>query len=329
MRRPCVRVARAEGEATRRALASADLLDRRYALDSDGEYVYLPVTDESAIDESYTVVDREVAPRDDQTVPEDLLEFRPTYERLGRLALLQEDDPDRAREAAEAIMASDLPIDAVLNRASAVEGQERVPAWTLLAGETTETIHREYGVAFRVDPTLAYFSPRLATERERVISQIEANERVFDMFAGVGPFAVRAAVAGATVVAVDINADAVAYCRDNAERNGVTDRITIHHGDVRAVADDYPGWADRIIMNLPHSAADFLPTARAIAADSARVHFYDIQPDDAPFAAGEAAIRRVFEPDWSVQVADTRIVRSYAPGRVNVCLDIDIERHDD
>lgn len=326
MRRPCVRVEREEGEATRRELEAMGVRDRTVAIASDDEHVYIPVTDPDALEERFDVIEREVEGREEQTLPEDRLDFTPTYERLGRLVLLQEDDSDRARRAAEAFMESDLPVDAVLNKRSAVEGTERVATWEVLAGETTETEHVEYGARFRVDPTKAYFSPRLATERERVVSQIEPGERVFDMFAGVGPYAVRAAMAGAEVVAVDINPDAAAYCRDNAARNGVGDRVTVHEADVAEVASEYPDWADRVIMNLPHSAEAFLEEARIVAGGRCRVHYYDIQPEAEGFDPGRRAIRAAFEPGYIVAIADTRVVRTYAPGVLNVCLDVDVRR---
>lgn len=326
MERPCVRVSRERGETARQTLAEAGLIDRRFALESDGEWVYIPVRDPDAVPAEYTVCTREVTERDDQTLPEDDLSFSPTYERLGSLALLQESDPKRARAAADAIMASDLPIEGVLNRASPVMGTERVPEWEVLAGDTTETIHREYGATFLVDPTKVYFSPRLATERERVISQVSAGECVFDMFAGAGPYAVRAAMAGATVVAADINPAAVRYCRENARRNDVEDQVTVIEGDVREVAETYVDWADRLVMNLPHSAAEFLDTAATLAGEVCRVHYYDIQPADAPFDVGEAAIRTAFEPEYTVTIATRREVRSYSPTEVNVCLDVDLEQ---
>lgn len=327
MRRPCVRVPRDEGEETRRLLDEADLRDGRYEIQSDDEFVYIPVLDAPAVADTYNVVEREVDPRDTLTMPEDLLAFTPTYERLGELILLQEENPDRARQAAKAFMTCDLPVSTVLNRASAVSGTRRVPDWEVLAGSETETVHREYGAEFLVDPTRAYFSPRLATERQRVISQIAPDEHVFDMFAGVGPYAIRAALAGATVVAVDINPEAIEYLRENTRRNEVADEMTIIEGDVDEVVDSYSGWADRVIMNLPHSAQEHLGAARTVAGDRCVLHYYDIQSEPTPFEAGEQAIAEVFETTHAVSFLDRRVVRSYAPGEVNVCLDVQLTAH--
>ncbi|MFP4591642.1 MAG: class I SAM-dependent methyltransferase [Halobacteriales archaeon] len=326
MRRACVRVDRTEGEATRRALEAAGVRDPAFAIDSDAEHVYIPVVDPEAVPAAYPVVQHDVAKREGQTLPADLLGYSPTYERLGGLVLLQEDDPERARAAAEAFMAADLPVEAVLNKRSAVAGTERIAEWELLAGGSTETVHTEYGATFRVDPTKAYFSPRLATERERVVAQVDPGERVFDMFAGVGPYAIRAALAGAEVVAVDVNPDAATYCRENAERNGVADRVTVLEGDVREHVDEYPDWADRVVMNLPHSADRFLDAARTVAAGTCRLHYYDIQPEAEAFDPGESAIEAAFARTHRIRVATRRVVRTYAPGVLNVCLDVDVVR---
>lgn len=324
MQRPCVRVDRHVGERTRKELEAAGHREFDAAIDSDEEYVYIPVVDPAALPEEYEVVQRDVQPREDHTMPEDLLEFTPTYERLGDLVLLQEPDPTRAQAAAEAFMNSDLPVTAVLNQVSEVAGVHRVADWELIAGDHTETTHREYGAELVVDPTKAYFSPRLATERNRVINQIEPGEQVIDMFAGVGPYAIRAAMAGAEVVAVDINPEAAQYCRENAERNDVSEQVTVIEGDIEEIVDSYRDWADRLIMNLPHTAADYLDTASELAGTSCRVHYYDIRPEVEAFD-GEEAVRAAFESRYHVEVINRQTVRSYAPGVVNVCLDIDVD----
>ena len=202
----------------------------------------------------------------------------------------------------------------------------------------TETVHREYGFEYALDLAAVYFSPRLATERHRVTEQVQESERFFDMFAGVGPFVIPAAARGAQAVGVDLNERAIGYLRENAHRNGVSDRMTAIHGDVRDVAagssderhssdgvrdtvPEYTGWADRIVMNLPHSADDFLGTAVSLAGEECLIHYYDIVHDEDPFGPGERAIREAAN-EYEVSVENRRVVRSYAPHELNVCLDV-------
>jgi len=319
---PCVRVPTDRGEETRQALATRDLLDRRYEITAAAGYLYVPVTDRAAVPDEYEVVDREPPARETQTTPADVLGFEPSYERLGDIVVLDEDDPERARRIADAVAESDLRASTVVNRASKVSGELRVREWDVLVGESTETVHREYGHEFALDIAEVYFSPRLATERHRVIEQVSGDERALDMFAGVGPFAVPMATRGASVVACDLNPVAVEYLRENARRNGVADRVTAVEGDVRDLAEDYTGWADRLVMNLPHTAEEFLDTAVELASEECVLHYYDIQREDDPFGPGTRVIREAAEPGYSVAVETERVVRSYAPHEYNVCLDV-------
>ena len=323
---PCVRVAREAGEATRQALASHDVLDEAHDITVEDGWLYVPVVDPEAVPAEYDVVQFDAPARERQTRPADLLGYEPSYERLGDIVILDEDDRDRAREIAAAVMDSALRAKTVVNRASPIEGELRVRDWDVLAGDGTETVHREYGCAFALDIAKVYFSPRLATERHRVTEQVAEGERVFDMFAGVGPFAIPAARRGAEVVGVDLNPVAVEYLRENADRNGVADRVTAIEGDVRETAAEYQNWADHIVMNLPHSAGEFLDTAVSLASDDCTLHYYDIQHDSDPFDPGEAAIRAAAGDEYDVEVLTRRVVRSYAPHEENVCLDVRLSR---
>ncbi|WP_254769023.1 class I SAM-dependent methyltransferase [Salinilacihabitans rarus] len=325
---PCVRVPREEGEATRRELAAADLIADDYEITVEDGWLYVPVTDPDAVPADLEVVVRAAPERETQTTPAELLGSEPSFERLGDVALLDEDDPERAREVARAIVDSDLPLETVLNKASKIKGETRVRDWEVLEGEGTETVHREYGCEFALDLAAVYFSPRLATERHRVAEQVRDGERAFDMFAGVGPFVIPFAKRGAECVGVDVNERAIEYLRENARRNGVEERITAVCADVREVVPEYEGWADRIVMNLPHSADEFLDAAVALAGDDCVLHYYDIQHEDDPFGPGERAIRAAAGPAYEVTVETRRTVRSYAPHELNVCLDVRLERGD-
>lgn len=334
MDRPCARVAREEGEATRQRLADADLLDHEFDIVAEDGTLYLPVTDADAVPDDVDVVTHDVPARTPQRTPADLLGYEPSYERLGDVVILDEDDPERAREIADSVVASDLPVRSVINRASKVQGETRVREWEVLVHRpepgddrpATETVHREYGHEFLVDVATVYFSPRLATERHRVVQQVEPGERALDMFAGVGPYAIPMAAADAEVVACDVNPEAVRYLEENARRNGVADRVTARVGDVRDLADEYADWADRLVMNLPHTADEFLDTAVALAGDDCVVHLYDFQHEDDPFGPAIEAVRSAAGEAYAVEVLDERVVRSYAPHELNICLDVRLTR---
>jgi tRNA (guanine37-N1)-methyltransferase len=336
---PCVAVARESGEAARNALAAAGALDDDHEIVVDDGRIYIPITDADAAADAVAALDgdskittHDLPVRQGIQTPADILGFEPSVERIGDIVVIDEDDPDRATAIAAAVIDADLPARSVLNRASKIKGELRVRDWEVVAVDDdaaadselspTETVHREYGHEYRLDLAAVYFSPRLATERHRVVEQIDPGEQVLDMFAGVGPFAIPAASRGASVVAVDLNETAVDYCRENARRNGVADAVTAIAGDVREVAADYRGWADRLVMNLPHSANEFVATAVDLVGEECMIHFYDIQHEDDPFEPGIAAIREAAEPEYAVSVETEHVVRSYAPHELNICLDV-------
>jgi tRNA (guanine37-N1)-methyltransferase len=315
----CVRVPREEGEETRRRLAEEGVLDHDLRIQEEDGYLYIPVTEAP---DGLPTTRRSFDERDGATDAADILGYEPRFESVGDVALLEPEEDD---ESGEALVEADNGIETALRVESAVEGRERTRRMSYVAGERkTTTVHREYGRGFVVDLTDVYFTPRLAEERERVASQVGADEAVFDMFAGVGPFAVAAAERGADVVASDINDRAVELLRENAARNGVGDNVVAHNEDAREVAGrlgDGDG-ADRVYMNLPHSADDFLDAAFEAARRDAVVHYYDIRHEDDLFdGAVEGIEDAAEEAGYGVEVLERVVVRSYAPYDYNVCVD--------
>jgi release factor glutamine methyltransferase len=112
-----------------------------------------------------------------------------------------------------------------------------------------------YLLPFEVTPTVLI--PRPATEA-LVLAALErmkalAAPRVLDLGTGSGCIAVSVAKqkVGATVVATDVTADALAVARSNAERHGVAGRVTFVESDLFAgLANEGP--FDLILSNPPY-----------------------------------------------------------------------------
>lgn len=186
-------------------------------------------------------------------------------------------DLAEAKVRAKALMEANPPVKAVFARLGPLGGQYRISPLIHLAGEErTLTLYRENGSSFWVDAATSFFSPRLSRERSRVSSLVLGGERVLDMFAGVGPFAVQMAKAGATVFACEINPSAFSLMNKNVVLNGVQDRVRTFPGDAAILASSQArGWAQRIIMNVPSSSLQFLEAAMAAASPSgATIHLY-------------------------------------------------------
>jgi len=179
----------------------------------------------------------------------------------------------------EAILKTHRNIRTVLAKAGAIGGTYRLREFTFIAGEhKTKTVYREFGCQYNVDIAKAYFSPRLSHEHERVASLVQSSETVVDLFAGVGPFSVLIAKKNPNVkvCAVDINPDAVELLKVNARANRVENRVFPILGDARQItATRLKGFADRVIMNLPETAIEFIDAAcQAIKPQGGIIHFY-------------------------------------------------------
>lgn len=179
----------------------------------------------------------------------------------------------------QAILQTHRNIKTVLAKAGAVSGVFRTREYTVIAGENkTRTIHREYGCQYHVDVAKAYFSPRLSHEHERVASLVQSGETILDLFAGVGPFSVLIGKKNpdVRVYAVDLNPDAVELLKLNVRVNRVENRVFALCADAREISSArLKGAADRVIMNLPETAIDFVDAAcNAIKPQGGTVHFY-------------------------------------------------------
>ena len=323
-----LRVRREYGERMRKALVESGLLDRSRKIRADETHVYLPVLD---MDAAIRTELEQIAPfvpvqidfplEERPATPEDILGYRPCFEVVGDIALVEEGD---AEAVAAAIMATSKGIKAVIAPISDVEGEFRTRRFRHIAGEArTSTIHKEHGLRYKVDLEGAYFTERLGTERLRVAMLVQPEDFVLDMFAGVGPFALLLAKKGARVVAMDKNPVAVKCLRENALLNRIQN-IEILEGDAAELAPCYGGQADHVIMNLPHSASSFLVPAMRAAKSGGVVHYYCIAPEDDLYR-DEALIRNAAESlGAQVETLHRGIVRSYAPRRNNVVLDFQV-----
>jgi tRNA (guanine37-N1)-methyltransferase len=325
---PGIKVKRNQGEQFRKALAGLGALDRCRKIASDGTHVYLPVlpelVDKILLKEisDYEPVEMEFEPEPPIITPESILGYQPSFEVVGDIAIVEQED---AGLVAAALMSTCKNLRSVITPVSDVEGEFRTRRFRHVAGEDrTVTVHREHGLRYRVDLEGAYFTPRLGTERLRIARQVAPGDFVLDMFAGVGPFALLLARGGAKVVAIDKNPVAVKYLRENAILNRID--LEILEGDASDLARNYENTADHVIMNLPHTAHQFLLPAIQAAKDGGVVHYYAISQDDDLYKDLDLIEAAAFQLGVGINVLHKGVVRSYAPHRYNVVMDLRVNK---
>jgi tRNA (guanine37-N1)-methyltransferase len=316
----CIRVQRSEGESVRRKLIELGVLNKDLKIRSGEEALLIPVLipvegfGEPGTD-IFEVLDHESP----------LSQAPGAYELIGDIAIIDQHE-ENVMDIAKVLL-KHKNIKTVFQATSAVSGEYRTRELLFIAGEKkTETIYRENGCRYLLDVKNVYFTPRLSTERGRIAGQVTDGEKVVDMFAGIGPFSILIAKRFPLthVIAIDKNPVAIQYLRENALLNKLKN-IEIKEGDAREEITGITD-ADHVIMNLPHSAMEFIDATLGIMKRGGVIHFYAISHEDDLFDGIFKDIEeRAAGSGLRVISLDKRIVRPYAPYQYNVCIDLRVE----
>lgn len=129
-------------------------------------------------------------------------------------------------------------------------------------------------MTYEFDFSRVYWNPRLSTEHQRVVQLVKRGETVFDVFAGVGPFAIPAARSGANVLANDLNPESYRWLQHNCKLNKVDKKVRTFNLDGRAfiqgpMKQELPALLKgkvgvHVVMNLPALALEFLDALRGL-----------------------------------------------------------------
>lgn len=214
-------------------------------------------------------------------LPADLLpQVSDRFDVIGNIAVIALPPGLRpyGKEIARTIVARRKNIVTVVAKRSKIAGDSRTALIDILWGDTTVTMHREYGLSFRLDVRTAFFSPRLASERKRVSGQVLPGERVYVPFAGVGPFAIPAAARGAEVYAAENNPDALRWLQENVSLNHLTGTCHVIGVDALDIRSLRLPPIDRLIIPAPYGMDHALDILLPTLSPGGIVHFYTFRP---------------------------------------------------
>lgn len=304
-------------------------------IESDAKNVYIPVSQHLDIDLPFVTRDfkehKQIVSdyRELVEVPSELRQLLPSsFDVIGHVAIVKIPDElmPHAKAIAKAISEVNKPVKTVCLD-EGVKGETRTRGLKILhGGKDTLATYKEHGLVFKVDPRTMFFSPRLATERKAVADQVTVGERIFDMFAGVGPFSILIAKSRSPekVYANDINKEAYDLLTENIKANKVDGVVVPMLGDARESAADVPS-VNRIIMNLPHSSFDFLDVAAGKIAEGGTIHYYEILDQDALEGRKAEIAERMASLGKTVDSMAVRVVKSYSPTMRFFAIDIKIK----
>lgn len=212
----------------------------------------------------------------------------------------------------------------VMNRRS-IDKELREPAFEVLAGDRTETIYKEHGSRYMLDPTKVMFSFGNKDERKRMAHISSPQETVIDMFSCVGQFTIPLAKYSnpRLVIAIEKNPAALEYLKENIKLNKLSNVEPIL-GDCREVCPTDA--ADRVIMGYLFEPDRFLPTAINAIDSKGTIHFHLLSTTSKLKDRCTRVLERVLERAADATLAKTVRVKSYSPKMYHWVLDIDLTR---
>jgi len=240
-----------------------------------------------------------------------------SFDIFGDIAIIRLTDNliEHEKDIAKALLLSHANIRTVCVD-SGVQGEYRLRNLRLIDGENKfVSVHKENGMNFEADISRVYFSPRLATERERLSSLVKEGEFVLDAFAGVAPFSVSLAKKGCKLVSLDSNPEAEKWALKNFDKNGISVNQYSFYTSKFEDFDFESKKFDRIIMNNPTNCLPYLDKALSLVAQKGIIHFYNISPKDGSFN-----IQTYLNSDY--ECIGRREVHAYSPSSSLFAFDI-------
>ncbi|MCK4365122.1 MAG: class I SAM-dependent methyltransferase family protein [Thermoplasmatales archaeon] len=265
-----------------------------------------------------------------KTIPSELFDKIPDkWEKVGDVGIIKL--PSNLENYSEIIgknYAEILQCKTILNDVGGITGTYREPKTKIIFGpNNTETIHKENGIRFKLDPQKIMFSSGNMDERIRMATISNENETVVDLFAGIGYFTLPLAVHSKPkkIFACEINPVAYDYLCGNIVLNNVTNIVEPLKGDNKEVAPK--NVANRVILGYFNDTYKFLGTAfECLINHTGIIHYHDKFPDDVvpnkPLKNIEEIAKKY---KCEVELLKYKHVKSYAPGISHYVFDIGID----
>ena len=215
----------------------------------------------------------------------------------------------------------------VLNNIGGISGTYRKPNVEVIYGsKDTETIHKENGIKYKLDPQKIMFSSGNMDERLRMANISNTKEIVVDLFAGIGYFTIPMAVYSKSkkIYACEINPFSYDYLCTNIVLNDVVSIVEPLKGDNRKISPK--NIADRVIMGYFGDTHEFLPTAITCLKNyTGIIHYHNTFPEEAVPNKPLKIFKKIAgQYDRKIKLLNCKHVKTYAPGISHFVLDIQI-----
>lgn len=336
-----VKVPLKHAEMVKRFMIDNALFDTGFRAKKDKDSIYFPINDKEKLRKKFKgieFVDIDLEKAESvqnareklasKLSKEEFEKLKTAYDVLGDIAILEIPGELKEKEKliAEAIMASNKTIKTVVKKSGIHSGEFRTQEVEHVAGEKkTEALYKENNVRLKLDVGKVYFSPRLSTERKRIVDLVKEGEEILVMFSGCAPYPIVLSknTKAKYIVGIELNPVGHKYGLENIKLNKLKN-VKLYCGDVKEVVPKLKMKFDRILMPLPKSAEDFLDSALAVSKKNTMIHFYDFLHEysfnDAVKCIEEACKRN----GMRCKILSINKCGQHAPYIFRICVDFEI-----
>ncbi|XP_026485853.2 tRNA (guanine(37)-N1)-methyltransferase [Vanessa tameamea] len=228
----------------------------------------------------------------------------------------------------------------VVNKSNIIDNTYRNFNMEVIAGDEDFLVTvKENMCNFQFDFSKVYWNPRLCKEHERILKFLTPGDVLFDIFCGVGPFAIPAAKQKCNVFANDLNPESYKWLNHNAKHNKINMNLFKSYNmdgkdfictTFKAFIIDYCNGKEKlntgakihITMNLPALAVEFLKYFKGLIKDKElknkydcdiSVYVYCFAVGEDPFTVAKQMVNDNIGTDISSNIIDVFDVRNVSP----------------
>jgi tRNA (guanine37-N1)-methyltransferase len=253
--------------------------------------------------------------------------LKSAYDVVGTIGIVEIDDVLRHKETliGETLLQINSLLKTVLRKDGSHSGDFRTQKMKLLAGEDTrETVHKENNARISVNVETVYYSPRLSNERIRIAKQVQPDERILHMFSGCAPCE---CVIGKNAepreqIGIELNPAGNEFGLKNIKLNKLKN-VTLYNADAKLKTPEL-GTFDRITMNLPKSAYEFLDEAISASHDGTILHYYDFLHEDEFDVAKKRVVDACKKQNKSCEILGVYTCGAQGVRTYRICVDVKI-----
>ncbi|XP_050342630.1 tRNA (guanine(37)-N1)-methyltransferase [Nymphalis io] len=228
----------------------------------------------------------------------------------------------------------------VIHKTGIIDNTYRNFKMEVIAGDEDFLVTvKESRCIFQFDFSKVYWNPRLSREHERILELLSPGDVLFDIFCGVGPFAIPAAKQKCKVFANDLNPESYKWLNHNAQQNKVNMNLFKSYNldgkdfictTFKTFVTNYyngketlkKGAKIHITMNLPELAVQFLKYFKGLIKDTQLndkydcdifVYVYCFSVGEDPYAIAKQMVNDNIGKDISSNIVDVFDVRNVSP----------------